>query len=311
MMRVACYALLLLISLPGLLFGQSESTPTNADRLSLTLFLPNSVTGLDESQREKLQTVLTELLTQQGVAAGSLPGSLVVKPLLRIVNEQTVNPGLQTLTVVESELSLTLQQADNNTIFSTVSKRMRGSGRTRELAINNLLNQINATDSVLLDFLTVGKQKALAYYNRECPAILNRVAQLTRINQFASAFGLLLSVPEGTDCYERVQSQTVVTFRLYQQQTCRQLLQQARSRLATRDFVGSLAIVEQIDPQSPCAIDTRQLIEQATRETSGDNQNQWGILKSTFADYRDLERYRMRIMSELAVRYYRTLPSYR
>jgi hypothetical protein len=64
--------------------------------------------------------------------------------------------------------------------------------------------------------------------------------------------------------------QTAATFKLYQQQMCRQL-QQARARLTARDFTGSLAVVERIDPQSPCAVDTRQLIiDQATRETASD-----------------------------------------
>lgn len=300
---------LLLLILFRPLFGQPPSA--NAGRLTLTLRLPDPVAGLDDSQRDKLQTVLTELLTQNGLVAGSLPGSLVLSPSLRLVNEQAVNPGLQTLTVIESELSLTIRQADNNTLFSTVTKRLRGSGRTRDLALNNLLSQVSADDPALTTFLINGKQKAITYYNQECPAILNRAAQLVRINQFAAAFGLLLSVPEGTDCYERVQSQTATTFKQYQQQTCRQLLQQARARLAIRDFAGGLAMVEQIDPQSPCAAETRQIIEQATRETSGDNQRRWDVLKTAFVDYRDLEYYRLRIMSELAVGYYRTLPMYR
>ncbi|WP_266368991.1 hypothetical protein [Tellurirhabdus rosea] len=309
MNRIRLFLLALYAFVSAPLLAQTTG-PGLFGKLNLVLVMPPYSADLNEVQLDKLQTVLTDLLTQNGLASYRMQSNLVLYPSLRIVNEQTLNPGVQTLKLVEAELSLTIRQADNGVIFSTVTKRLRGSGRSRDLAMNGLLNEVSASDPALTEFMEKGKAKALAYYRQNCPAILNQATQLSRRNQFAEALGLLLSIPKETDCFSEAERKTGQVFALYQKQACQRLLTEARARVAARDFDTGLALIAQIDPASPCAGEAKKVIEQAGREVSGDNQQRWNLLKVAFTDYRELERYRLTLVSEFLTAYYLSRPLY-
>ncbi len=64
---------------------------------------------------------------------------------------------------------------------------------------------------------------------------------------------------------------TIEIFKSYQAQTCQKMLQDAKAKLANRQFEEALSIIGQIDPQAPCAPQTNELIIKATQETSQEN----------------------------------------
>jgi hypothetical protein len=64
---------------------------------------------------------------------------------------------MQNITVVTAELSLFIKQVDNNLLFSTISKSLKGSGSSKELAITNAISKITTNDPDFKTFIETGK----------------------------------------------------------------------------------------------------------------------------------------------------------
>jgi hypothetical protein len=70
----------------------------------------------------------------------------VIYPKFAIYETNVVEGGMQNITVVSVELSLFIKQVDNNMLFSTISKQLKGSGSSKELAITNAISKIPTND---------------------------------------------------------------------------------------------------------------------------------------------------------------------
>jgi len=274
----------------------------------VSLVMPSYIEDLDISQIEKLQSTITNLLTANGIASLQMQNNLVIYPVFRLLEQRNISPGIQTIAIVEAEISLIIKQIDKNIIFSSITKQLKGSGRTRVLAIENALNQIKPEQSEYVDFLSSGKQKALKYYNQQCASIKEQAEFLSKTNQFAEALALLNSIPRETNCYSETHKKSIEIFKLYQNQVCHQLIQQAQAKIAARSFEDALFLLEQIDPQSICNTKVESIIADMSKKTSFNNQQQWETLKKLFVDNNQLNNYRLRLISDFLKRYYQHLP---
>ena len=142
-MKKIYFALIILaLSLPS--FGQ---TTNDVGKIALSVVMPENVDGLDISQLSKLQTKISQIVTVSGLASSGYNNNFVVYPKFAIYESNIVEGGMQNITVVTAELSLFIKQVDNNIIFSTINKPLKGSGSTKELAIANAISKI-ATNSL-------------------------------------------------------------------------------------------------------------------------------------------------------------------
>jgi hypothetical protein len=244
-----------------------------------------------------------DALTENGIASLNVQNNLVLYPIIKIYNEQTVNPGLQNITVIEADISLYVKQLDSKSIFASVTKKLKGSGRTRDLALNNLVSNAKLDDESTKVFLEKAKQKAIAYYNQRCSTILAQADQMMKMNQSQEALVSLFSIPSEVECYQQSQSKAVEAFKMYQNQNCNQMLLNAKAKIANRQFEEGLGIIGMIDPSSPCKLEALQVIQQASGQVEGDNKRKWDLLNKIFVDSAEIEKHRLDIMSQFLAAY--------
>lgn len=310
-MKYFLASILILSSL--FLTSQAQNSSANENifgKMTLAVVMPSYVEGLEDSHLEKLKSSIIEILTSNGLASFQSQNHLVLYPTIQLLDDRSVNAGVQNMTLVEAEISLFIKQPDNNILFATITKKLRGSGRTRVLALNNMLDRINKDKESYAGFIEKGKQKAINYYNSDCERIIEQAEKFSKTNQFVEALNLLFSIPEETSCFQKSKPMTIEIFKSYQAQTCQRMLQNAKAKLANRQFEEALGIISQMDPQAPCAPQTNELIIKATQETSQENKSQWETLQKLFADSSQLERYRLQLINDLLTKRYGGMPIY-
>jgi hypothetical protein len=296
---ITCF--LLFASLSTNTFGQTENL---ANKITFALVMPDEVSGgLSETHLQRLHDKFIDALTENGIASLNVQNNLVLYPIIKIYNEQTVNPGLQNITVIEADISLYVKQLDNKSIFASVTKKLKGSGRTRDLALNNLVSNAKFEDETTRIFLEKAKQKAIAYYNQRCSTILMQADQIMKMNQSQEALVSLFSIPAEVDCFQQAQSKAIEAFKIYQNQNCNQMLLNAKAKIANRQFEEGLGIIGMIDPSSPCKSEALQVIQQASGQVEGDNKRKWDLLNKIFVDSAEIEKYRLGIMSQFLAAY--------
>lgn len=282
-------------------------------RFSIALQDPESLnTKLNQEQIDRYQAKLEQVLTNQGILSFNVRNNVVIYPKLVFINEQIINPGLQTLNVIDSELYISIAQPDGGAAFANYSLKIKGSGRNSTMAINNLISNINLNTKEFRDFIDKGKTKIVSYYNTNCSLIIKQANQLNLTNSFEESLGLLMSIPMQTDCYGEAQSLIQETFSKYQNRNCKTLLLQAKSLLANNNYEHGFETLAMIDPLSTCSEDVKTIIQSQSKEidTQRERGRQWQYLNNIYSAKIALAQYRTETIDKLLFLYSQRNPYY-
>jgi hypothetical protein len=273
------FPIIIAIILTNNLFAQ---TTNDVGKIALSVVMPDNVEGLNTSQLSKLETKISQIVIASGLAASGYNNNFVVYPKFAIYETNVVEGGMQNITVITSELSLFIKQVDNNMMFSTISKSLKGSGNNKELAITNAISKIPSNDPEFKTFIETGKTKIIKYYETKCEDIIKKSDGFVKMQKFEDALGLLMSVPEEvSSCYNQIQDKSIIAYKAYQTQKCSELIQKAKTTLASNDFVGALNILADIDPSATCFKEAQTIAKTAEAKVTAEEKKQWDFQMQT------------------------------
>jgi tetratricopeptide (TPR) repeat protein len=302
-----------LILMLAWLFGFSAMQAQGVEdvgKITLSVVMPENVDGLTASQLSKLESKITQITTKAGLSASGYNQTFVIYPKFAIYESEVVEGGMQNITVVKVELSLYIKQVSNNLLFSSIAKSLKGSGKTKEIAITNAISQIPVTDAAFASFITEGKQKIVKYYESNCDDIAKKADAYIKMKQYDQALGLLMSVPEEiTNCYDKILNKSLDAYKAYQNQVCSEKLMQAKTLSAAMDYKEALDILSKIDPSANCFQETSNLIKSIETKITAEDKKQWDFQMKQYNDAVSLEKRRINAIKEIAVSYYKSQPT--
>jgi hypothetical protein len=285
-------------------------TTNDVGKIALSVVMPDNVEGLNTSQLSKLETKISQIVVASGLAASGYNNNFVVYPKFAIYETNVVEGGMQNITVITSELSLFIKQVDNNIMFSTISIQLKGSGNSKELAITNAISKIATNDLDFKTFIETGKTKIIKYYETKCEDIISKSDAFVKMQKFEQALGLLMSVPEEvSSCYNKIQDKSIIAYKAYQTQKCSELIQKAKTTLASNDFVGALDILADIDPSATCFKEAQTIAKTAEAKVTAEEKKQWDFQMKQYNDEISLEKQRINAIKDIAVSYYKSQPT--
>jgi hypothetical protein len=299
--------IIIAIVLSSNLFAQ---TTNDIGKIALSIVMPENIEGLNTSQLSKLETKITQIVVASGLAASGYNNNFVLYPKFAIYETNVVEGGMKNITVITSELSLFIKQVDNNMMFSTISKQLKGSGTSKDLAITNAISKISSNDPEFKSFIETGKTKIIKYYETKCEDIISKSDGFVKMQKFEQALGLLMSVPEEvSSCYYKIQEKSIVAYKVYQTQKCSELIQKAKTALASNDFVGALDILSDIDPSATCFKEAQSIAKSAEAKVNAEEKKQWDFQIKQYNDEVSLQKQRIDAIKDIAVSYYKSQPT--
>ncbi|MGB4205496.1 MAG: hypothetical protein WBJ84_07745 [Bacteroidales bacterium] len=279
-------------------------------KITLSVVMPENVDGLDISQLSKLETKISQIVTVSGLAASGYNNNFVIYPKFAIYENNIVEGGMQKITVFTAELSLFIKQVENNLLFSTISKQLKGSGSNKEQAITNAISKIPINDTEFKIFIETGKSEIIRYYETKCEDIIKKSDSYVKMQQYDQALGLLMTVPEEvSSCYNQIQGKAIEAYKAYQTQKCAELIQKAKTTLAGNDYAGALNILSDIDPSASCFNEAQALAKTAETKVDAEEKKQWDFQMKQYSDAVSLEKQRINAIKEIAVSYYKSQPT--
>ena len=286
-----------------------SQTDNGVGKIALSIVMPDNVEGLSVSNLSKLETKITQILTATGLAATGYNNNFVIYPKFAVYETSIVESGMQDITISNCELSLFIKQVDNNVIFATVSKPLKGNGKDKQISITNAISKINIKDPEFQSFIDNGKTKIVAYYESKCGDIIAKSESLVKMQDFEQALGLLMTVPEEVSCYNKVQEKSIEAYKAYQNQKCIVQLQEAKTQLAANNYNSALRILSQIDPSTPCFKESQILVEKAATKVDQEEKKQWEFQMKVYNDNVSLQKQRINAIKDIAVAYYKSKPT--
>jgi hypothetical protein len=311
-----------------LFFSAGAQTLSDVGKIVLSVVMPENLEGLTASQLSKLESKITQITTRAGLAANSYNQTFVIYPKFAIYESQVVEGGMQNITVLTAELSLYILQTTTNVLFASVSKPLKGSGKSREAAITQLISQIPVSDKAFAVFIDEGKQKIIQYYETNCNNIVKKADSYIQRQQYDQALGLLMSVPEEVSaCYDKILNKAIDTHQALLTQICSEKMLQAKTMLATKNYEGTLGVLSEIDPSAVCFKEALAMVQSIENRISEAEKQQWDFRMKQYEDARnlkqqqhersleqqrnanELERQRIDAIKEVAIAYYKSQPT--
>ena len=286
-----------------------SQTDNGVGKIALSIIMPDNVEGLSISNLSKLETKITQILTAKGLAATGYNNNFVIYPKFAIYETSIVESGMQDITISNCELSLFIKQVDNNVIFATISKPLKGNGKDKQISITNAISKININDIEFQSFIDNGKAKIIAYYESKCGDIITKSESLVKMQDYEQALGLLMTVPEEVSCYSKVQEKSIEAYKAYQSQKCIEQLQQAKTLLASNRYNEALNTLSYIDPSTPCFKESQTLMNDAASKVDAEEKKQWDFKMKKYNDNVALEKERINAVKDIAVAYYKSKPT--
>lgn len=283
-------------------FAQSSS---DIGKIALSVVVPETDKDLSEAQLKNLGTKVTQIVTNSGFAANSFDNQFVIYPIFTLNETNVVEGGMENITVVSAELSLYIKQPVSGIIFSSVSKELKGSGKTQQAAISNLITKVNAKDSAFKTFIDTGKAQILQYYASNCSNIVLKADNLIKLKEYDQAIAVLLSVPEDiAECNKRVQEKAVLALKLYEEANCKNLILKARTAIASREYATAGEYIMSVSSESSCYKEATALAANIEAKLTAEEQKKWNFMKERYRTEQDLEKTRINAVKEVAKAYY-------
>lgn len=297
-MKVLSSILLLLLICKN---EQAQEQGSKLSAISLAVVLPHNSDRLSADQLSKLESKITSLVAESGLAASDYSQNFVIYPKFEIYNTQESRGGMRNIVVTDCSLSLFIKQVNTNNIFSSYTKKIQGSGFTREESIANALSQIDPGDEAAATFIKKAKEKIISYYNQNCDVILQKAERERVQKKYESALSVLLTIPEEAQgCFTKAQSKIQAVFKESQTYMCKQYLQKAKASAASNYYDDALRYLSWIDPTVNCGSEAKTLLNSISKEVDADKKKEWDLVFKAYDGAIEVEKARAQAMNSMA-----------
>jgi hypothetical protein len=279
-----------------------------SDLMNIGLVMPQAgdIPNISAGHISKIETKVLGLLTHNGISSQGGGNGIVMYPKLDIYDDQDINTGMQNLKVVRVTLTLFVKQADENVLFTSESRSLSGSGKTRDQALNSAIGSINPQDVKWTNFVKNAKSKIVQYYQKMCTTIVAQAEQLSQTGQTGRALSLLLNVPKEVSCFNDVKNKSIELYKKHINRECAQELQLAKSKITGGDYKTALAIIGHIDPESSCFSEAVSTMNNAASKVDEDIRRRWEFMKEAYKDSVELEKLRINAIKDIGVAYWQS-----
>ena len=204
---------------------------------------------LGDNNAAALKNKISKIITRNGMADAA--GLFVVTPTLTITDDGAVDTGVTTLHVLRADLTLSVKNLFEDTVFGSQTISLQANGKSIEACMRSLINKVNVNDARFAKLIGDVQQGIADYYTRQMPKILAKVNSLVAREEYEDAMAALAVIPESVDEYEAVEDLKVQVYDKLLAGEVTRAVAQADILVRQGDIDGALELCRACNPVSP------------------------------------------------------------
>ena len=204
---------------------------------------------LGDNNAAALKHKISKIITRNGMADAA--GLFVVTPTLTITDDGAVDTGMTTLHVLRADLTLSVKNLFEDTVFGSQTISLQANGKSMEACMRSLINKVNVNDARFAKLIGDVQQGIADYYTRQMPKILAKVNSLVAREEYEDAMAALAVIPESVDEYEAVEELKVQVYDKLLAGEVTRAVAQADILVRQGDIDGALELCRACNPVSP------------------------------------------------------------
>lgn len=277
---------ILIISLLCII-GAKAADNDDIGRITIQAYVPETESLPNESAK-LLQTKLSQIITNNGIADNEYCERFVLTAKVNIITKDIVAGPPQRISQ-KMDITLSIGDIKEDKVFSSLTMTTVGIGTSLEKSYISAFKNVRPDNPRIKEFMEDGKNKILAYYEANCPAMMAEAKSLANQQQYGEALLILTSIPDVCkDCYEQscnLQSSIYVDMI---NTLGASLLKQAQSAWAeqpNRDGAErAMSFISQINADADCMAQVNKLTEEITKKLIADDKREWQLKLEQYRD---------------------------
>ena len=218
--------------------------------IDLSAYIDDETTAqLGDNNAAALKNKISKIITRNGMADAA--GLFVVTPTLTITDDGAVDTGMTTLHVLRADLTLSVKNLFEDTVFGSQTISLQANGKSMEACMRSLINKVNVNDARFAKLIGDVQQGIADYYTRQMPKILAKVNSLVAREEYEDAMAALAVIPESVDEYEAVEELKVQVYDKLLAGEVTRAVAQADILVRQGDIDGALELCRACNPGSP------------------------------------------------------------
>lgn len=227
---------------PWLLTGQTQQE----ERIAITPMVCDAL-DLPADARAALNQKLLQMTVQNGF--GATGGPFVLTAGVRTADKQ-VTATVPAQYIVELEVSVFVVNLQEQLLVAETSFVVKSVESSDHKAVVRAVNRINARTPVVRQFMTSAREKIVDYYATRVPAIVAKAQSLADRGDYEAALAALTAIPESLDDYPMAAEKMTAVYTQMVDKFAAVSIQEARGKIALRDYEGALDALLYVDPSS-------------------------------------------------------------
>jgi len=291
---------------------------SGADYSAIKLYLDYSRVGyvnkdLSPALQNRLCTKITGLINQAGIAEIGY-STFVVVPRFDILNTSVDESGMARVFMTEAELSITIERRSygtgNGAVYASVSKRIIGSGMSKEESQANAINGFSPSDKELVSFMEQSKAKITAYFQAHCHEVLAEARQAYAMNDYGRSIALYFSIPSNapSQCYREATAACKVVYSKYMEDECNKKLIGLKALVARAlddnapagTYEEAIKLIRDLDPASgDCYEEAKMVITKIENRFDEKQKREWEMKKKQLSDATEIQKGAIKAMARI------------
>lgn len=231
------------------------------------------VENIPETTLEMLNSRLATAVTADGISSSVPYGQFFITAKFNHITEDVV-PGPPKQFAVHSYLTLLIGDIEGKQIYCSKTFELRGVGTSTQRALSNSLQPISAQNSNFEDFLNVGRNKIINYYNTNFSTILAKANKAASLRHYDEALYYACSIPECCNGFSQASDDIVKIFQSYIDNDSQMLYQKAYAAWSkSPNYEGAQVAslyISLIDPSSSVHSKAQQLADDIKKTVRND-----------------------------------------
>jgi hypothetical protein len=271
-------------------FAQGEKLASkDLGRIPLATAVVEPNEGLPQSAKSLLESKLNQIATSSGVSGNAIQTRFVLAATVFVISKD-ITPTTPVMQAYTLEISMVIGDGIDGTKFSNYTTTVKGVGENETKAYLSALKSIEPNDAQYQPFVNKGKAKIVEYYNNKCDALIKESRELAKRNEYDAAISKLAAVPDAcVECFKKVNPEITIIYKYKIDQECKVELSKASSIWSVNQDLNAAndagQILANINPQSTCYTDVKQLYEKIAKRVKELDKREWDLkLKQQQAD---------------------------
>ncbi len=202
---------------------------------------------IPDDAKKILNQKLLQMATKNGF--GAIGGPFVLTANVNTV-DKTVSATVPPQFIIDLEVSVCIINISEQILVSETSFNVRGMHASENKAYHMAVNRVNAGSPAVKQFMAQSREKIIDYYAQRVPAIMAKAQSLSDRGEYEAAVAELAVIPECLSEYPVVADKMVTMYTAMIDRYADMAIQDAKGKIALRDYSGALEALMAVDPKS-------------------------------------------------------------